>query len=340
MINFLQLKHIFSWVAYNFGLLRMFSSKNNSIIVAYHHVLPENDKRIQFLQPGMYVSEKSFESHMKYLVAHYDVVPLNDIIHAGKTRKACSVTFDDGWSDNYEYAYPILKKYKIPATFFLATNFIGTNKWPWPDRMSYYIHNSASEEIDSIVSQLQDNFEAGKCLSKLQALPRNKSLAAEYLIDTLKQLNNDDLKSAIDIIEKNVSCNHSELSALLPFLTWEQINEMSNNNMSFGAHTHNHIILDRVKQDQIKDEIATSQAILADKLKKKIDTFSYPNGWYNQHAVDTLGALGFTIAVTTRKGTVKESESNLALRRILIHDDIADTLPMFACRLEKRLFLF
>jgi peptidoglycan/xylan/chitin deacetylase (PgdA/CDA1 family) len=71
--------------------------------------------------PGMYVSEEAFEMHMEWIKKFFDVVKLEDIIHQIQNKlewdkPQCAITFDDGWKDNYEYAFPILKRHNIPAT--------------------------------------------------------------------------------------------------------------------------------------------------------------------------------------------------------------------------------
>ena len=65
--------------------------------------------------------------HIRYLRAHYDVVPLEDLISTGSDN-ACAITFDDGWRDNYVTAFPILRAHGVPATIFLATNLVGTDR--------------------------------------------------------------------------------------------------------------------------------------------------------------------------------------------------------------------
>ena len=104
-------------------------------ILMYHSVrpdaLPEN---------RLTVSTATFEKQMRFLVAdRYNVVPLEEIagLLSQKKRipaKTVAITFDDGYIDNYTYAYPILKKYNLPATIFIIVQEVSRRQ---NDRLSW-----------------------------------------------------------------------------------------------------------------------------------------------------------------------------------------------------------
>ena len=95
-------------------------------ILMYHSVDPN-------AVPGnrLAVSVNTFERQMRFLKdRHYNVVPLYVIASLVKDRrkippKTIAITFDDGYKDNYTYAFPILKKYNLPATMFIIVNEVG-----------------------------------------------------------------------------------------------------------------------------------------------------------------------------------------------------------------------
>ena len=106
------------------GIFRWTSHHYVVPIMMYHHVAYADAKRPDTVSP------ERFEWHMKYLKKHhYNVLPLStlvQIIKEGKTlpRKSVVITLDDGYDDNYKYAFPILKKYGFPATIFVITDVI------------------------------------------------------------------------------------------------------------------------------------------------------------------------------------------------------------------------
>jgi peptidoglycan/xylan/chitin deacetylase (PgdA/CDA1 family) len=92
-------------------------------VLCYHSVTPKRDVMIDPMAPIL------FEAHMAHVKANYVPVTLEAVFNAldgGDVLpdRAVAVTFDDGYSDNYDFAFPLLRKYSIPATIFLVSGFI------------------------------------------------------------------------------------------------------------------------------------------------------------------------------------------------------------------------
>jgi hypothetical protein len=109
-------------------------------ILLYHRVLDLQREKNLYSLPGIIVSVKMFDEHVKYLFKNYNVISLENLVDSLKNnlpfpKKGVVITFDDGWRDNYSFAFPILKKYNLPATIFLTSGYIGTNKTFWPEQV-------------------------------------------------------------------------------------------------------------------------------------------------------------------------------------------------------------
>jgi peptidoglycan/xylan/chitin deacetylase (PgdA/CDA1 family) len=101
-----------------------------ALVLMYHRVVAPHDVPAD-IDPGMYVTTDAFERHLQYLAAHHEVVTLEALFEwlVGRRQFAkipCAITFDDGWRDNYEEAFPLLTRYGLPATIFLITDHVGT----------------------------------------------------------------------------------------------------------------------------------------------------------------------------------------------------------------------
>lgn len=94
------------------------------VVVAFHRVtdaIPED---------SVTRSSSTFEEFCRFFKAHFDVVTLDEVISRLERRQSIAgtlaITFDDGYLGNFEVAAPILKKFGLPATFFVITGYIGT----------------------------------------------------------------------------------------------------------------------------------------------------------------------------------------------------------------------
>ena len=86
-------------------------------------------------------STRDFEKQIVHLVKNYKVISLDEIVERVKNkrslRRCVAITFDDGFRDNYENAYPILRKYNVPAAIFLTTGYIDSGTAPWFIKLRY-----------------------------------------------------------------------------------------------------------------------------------------------------------------------------------------------------------
>ena len=108
--------------------------KGNGSILTYHRVLPD-EKISEDLDVGLAVLTSNFEKQIKLLKTNYNIVPIDELINNLRSKRKekflLSITFDDGYKDNLNFALPILERYKIPATIYVTTRFLDTDVWMW-----------------------------------------------------------------------------------------------------------------------------------------------------------------------------------------------------------------
>lgn len=277
-----------------FGILEAYSSarrwftKSRVAILIYHRVCPKKDE--WSLEP---LSPESFETQMKYFTQNYEILSLDKLVQytkSGKSfpEKAVVVTLDDGYKDNYLYAYPVLRKYNIPVTIFLTTGYIGGSEPFWWDEVAYVIENSKSiKKLDlkdlgsySLQSELDRTRVKSIICEKLTKLPDNKK--------------NSIIKNLLNICQVEIP---RDLGKKL-ILSWEEVKEMDNAGVTFGAHSVSHPILINMPLEQSKNEIVQSKRDIEEKLGKEVTAFSYPNGNFNAEIVELVRNSGFTCAVS------------------------------------------
>lgn len=320
----------------------------------YHRVLPIGIA--DGIQPGMYVEPETFEAHLRFVKKHFRIVSLSNLSsnvesHRSNSNPVCLLTFDDGYYDLYEYAFPILKTYSLPATVFLPTDFIGTKKLFWTDRLSAIFYQKQREE--------KKGGGAGhRVLSNKPAreIPLNESFLPppmkNKLVNQIENLNGSEesrLEKAIKILKKYRDEKIEEVLAELStrwnlnperseraFLSWEEVREMAQSGLiSFGSHTASHRILTTLADEEIWDELTRSKEKLV--AEKVVDPsfipFCYPNGNYNEKIAEMVKEAGYILAVTTKKGWNRFDSDPFTLKRIGIHQDMTSTEAMFECRI-------
>lgn len=259
------------------------------LILTYHRVVPgEEDFSIDS------VCVSYFEQQMRYLAKHYHVMYLEEIVE--RIQKGIplpdhcvAITLDDGYQDNYTYIFPILKKYRLPATIFLATGFIDTGEIPWFDRVLYAFKWTKQTRLVFH----EQNFEI--------ATIHERKKAAHQALGYLKTY-------PVEQRDRSISEILSDLRIRLPtempdlMLNWDQVKEMSELGIRFGSHTVSHPILSRIPLEQAKEEITRSKQQIEDRIQTEVKTFAYPNGKPGDYTPEIMALVketGYRAAVTT-----------------------------------------
>ena len=265
-----------------YGNLRRKITKSQIIILIYHRVGPKtNDWSINPLD------EKIFEYQLNYLIQNnFEIVSLDNlsemIINDSIPEKTAVITFDDGYKDNYEFAFPILKKYNAPATIFLATGPIEQKKLFWWDEVNYalFYTDISSIDLDSV-----GNYKLNSDDDKINA--------GINIIEKLKKLNNSKKESLIEKIIDLSGVNIPQNLNKHNILSWNEIKRMNKKDIEFGAHTVNHPILTNISIEEAKWEILNSKNCIEENLETEIKSFAYPNGDYNDKIASLVENLGF-----------------------------------------------
>lgn len=238
-----------------------------------------------------------FEQQMAYIARHFSVLPLRDAVQMLRERRlprrACCITFDDGYADNLTVALPILEKYSMPATIFVATAYVDGGCM-FNDAVIDAITRTEMPMLDLV------KYGLGRC--KIDSLTSRRSVIDKILWEIRfhppKQRNKflDDLSrvSGIDSFPRNL------------MLTKEQVKELSRRGVEIGGHTDSHPILTSIDSIQVRKEIVKGREILEEWIGCPVRCFAYPNGLpgrdFSPEHVKIVRDLGFDLAVTTAKG--------------------------------------
>ncbi len=309
-------------------------------VLMYHRVLTKNEVARYPVQSGMYVLDTVFAQQMSFVKSNFTVLSLQQLLDlwesGGWSEQAqyCVITFDDGWLDNYRHAYPVLKRLCLPATIFLPTDYVGSDEWFWPDQIAFLCQAVADrkQRVEQIkeVEDVLSTFPAGDMSGFLQAMTDHEQ-AADQIIECCKHL-------PIARIHELVRALTSALNVTLPvdrmIVNWDEVREMSRGGVSFGSHSCTHRIMTTITPDEVSEELVRSKQVLFGQGVNYVPVYCYPNGNSNASIEALVKANGYEAAVSVRMGLEGCSpENRYAIRRVGIHNDISDTIPLFAFRL-------
>jgi peptidoglycan/xylan/chitin deacetylase (PgdA/CDA1 family) len=324
------IKNTIAYLLYYSGLLSYLKQtklKNKACVLMYHRVIPARRLPDIHSASAIVTEDVLFRRHLGWLKEEFNVMSVSDLKEIFRNKceipsQSCLVTFDDGWVDNYDHAWPSLNQFKIPATIFLPYQYIGNEIVFW------------QEELLARLSLLiQSESKSDRLL--LEQLGLRDELDRERLrqyVTELKQKEYQDIDALLSSLREHQQEQAPNLSNDA-YLTWEQVYEMARSTVSYGSHAMTHRILTKIDEEEARCEIFESKQLIEEKLKVPVDTIAYPNGNYSQTIEGMAAASGYQLGFTTERGFVSKDSNQLALPRINISTHVARNKPLFLCQI-------
>jgi len=272
-------------------------------ILIYHRVLDDQD----YMRP-VEVDKKVFTWQMELLSNYFNVLPLAEALEKNKTAtlpsRAVAITFDDGYSDNYLNALPILKKYGLNATFFIASGYLNGGIM-WNDQVVESIRRMTLDKIDLTEVGL-DTYQIDNEIEK--------STASQQIINKIKHLDVIERQKIADFISLKVEQMPTDL-----MMTNEQVIKLHQSGMEIGGHTVSHPIMAKLDEQTVEKELKNNKQRLEKLLNTRLRFFAYPNGKpnidYKAEQVEQVKAQGYQASVSTQWGVVNRHSDPFQLPR-------------------------
>jgi peptidoglycan/xylan/chitin deacetylase (PgdA/CDA1 family) len=305
------------WTGLIFFLRKRTLQSNNLIILAYHRVIPEYKVDYEFDDDLISATPEQFDWQVRYIKKNYNLISFEDLAgyrESGTSlpQRSIIITFDDGFDDNYLYAYPILKKHNAKACFFISTDYIGSDDFFWFD-WATYLCNQLKQDIILKVKNGKDEIRI--CVDQ-----ERKKMIRSFL-SSLKEISNEDRKGAINQLESSVDIDNVN-SKLSRAMSWEQVRSMHDSGLvEIGSHTKSHPILSQIKNDELYDELCGSKRAIQNRLSiNSCHILSYPVGGvaaYNEVVLKAVKDAGYLYALTYIPGlNIFGETSDYLLKRL------------------------
>jgi len=286
----------------------------------YHRVVEDLPEGLY--DPAMFVTSSSLSMQIQEITKIYDIVPLSNILDANNktNRGKCAITFDDGWRDNYTYAFPILKAFHVPSTIFVPINKIGPRQKFWFQDLW---------DLASVADK--GNLEKQFIQYFSGAVPSWKpsSIGIEQISVLINQVKEFPAEKSEGLVAGAYEKLGVKASVKDETLCLEEMREMGSHGVSFGVHGLNHRILPRLGSGEKKREVVDSLSALKKLDLQMTNFFCYPNGDWDEETVSYVKDAGYKGAVTTSLGINRETSDPFLLSRVGVHEEITNSPSLF-----------
>jgi peptidoglycan/xylan/chitin deacetylase (PgdA/CDA1 family) len=279
-----------------------------AVVLMYHRINDDAPENVFF--PGLSVSK--FRSQMQWLrkccTPIWPEEALDAARYSSRMRPPVIVTFDDGYRDYYDRAYPILQDLKIPAAVFLPTDNIDNGCLLWTEALYRAVMVSAQTQIET----------PWDSSNKISLATRNeKLLFVDAAKARLKGAPNDERKRWLADILDRLGTSSPEIGMDRQMLTWQEVRN-SMDGTRYGGHSHSHPILSQLTTPEVESEIELCSGRLRAETGVLPTLFAYPNGRtvdFDERTKDALRRHGFELSFSTVAGAITSDVDPLALPR-------------------------
>jgi peptidoglycan/xylan/chitin deacetylase (PgdA/CDA1 family) len=247
--------------------VRRLSTWRGALILNYHRV---GDASASQTDRSLWsASAEQFDAQLAELVRHADVIDpaaLEEVVRTGSGRHVL-LTFDDGYRDNYDVAFPLLRAHGLRATFFVTTGFLDDPRLPWWDEIAWMVRHGDTPTANhaEVIAEL---------VAAYKRLPA--SMTKRYLDE---------------IAARRGAPRPSREAAAREWMTWDMVRELRRAGMAVGGHTVDHPVLASLPAIRQEQQVATCARRLQAELDEPMRLFAYPVGSRTAFTADTMRIL-------------------------------------------------
>lgn len=262
-----------------------------------------------------HISADTFRSQLQWLRQHCSIVSPSDFRSAcargDRVRPGVLVTFDDGYRDYHDVAYPILRDLGIPAVNFVVTHFAGRpDGLFWWDQVDLATWSSTRQHVELFWRE-----------GRRQALD---AAGREWVrMDVRRYIwsrPDAEREPTVDAFCDALGVRRSDLRIERQLMTWDEIRGVAPLT-TIGGHTHTHPLMSRVDDERLRSEISTCRDEITAQVARPT-TFAYPAGAMSDAAKRILREEGFETAFSSARGFNDARTDWMAARRFNAPPDV------------------
>jgi peptidoglycan/xylan/chitin deacetylase (PgdA/CDA1 family) len=304
--------------------LTRFVLRNSVVILVYHGFTNNKSPHGIANYDGLHHDVDRFKTELQYLAKNYKVISLADLVYCYSRQsrlpqRLAVITFDDGYESNYSLAFPLLRELQLPATIFVATNFVGQSEFQWTDRLEHSVNATSQKSVRFGILDQTFEYDLSTTASKRTFIVDLKSKLKE-LPPKLREEVVSDVES---LLGQKLSIQ--DAPSIYRPLDWTQCVEMNQSGLiSFGSHTCAHSILTRCQDDEIRTELSMSKKVIEHSVRTQCTVFCYPNGTvgdFDDRTKTIVQKTGYICGITNVHGFNDSTADVFELKRVGFNND-------------------
>ncbi|HED05471.1 MAG TPA: polysaccharide deacetylase family protein [Ignavibacteria bacterium] len=283
------------------------SAKDAYLNLMYHGVVLKDGS---YFSPR-HITSDQFESHLKYYRKNFDIISISEAFYNIRNnikpkKKTITISFDDGYKNNFNVALTLLEKYNIPTTFFVSS--VCTEdmnlRCLWSDIIAALNYFYKDKVIQLSSYDFKNLFDKEKRVSITELF---KSYTYDERERRLKELIN-----AYDLDTKIQSLPEE----LWKFMSPEEVIELSQSDIvEIGSHGHLHYNLGEIEVEKAKEELVKSKKLLESLLNKEVNLIAYPDGSYNDDIKNLSKEAGYKGQLAVNYKTITDYKDKRIMNR-------------------------
>ena len=256
-----------------------------------------------------------FRRQLEFFKKHFNVVRMEDVINAVQNQQKevlpenpLLLTFDDGYIDNFTFAFPLLEEFGFQGSFFIPGKTFRTHQLLDVNKIHYIL---AAADINLLVQDvferldyyrgaeypIQSNEELFKQYAVANRFDSKETIFVKRILQTVlpEKLRN---KISSDLFEKYVGISEEKLAYEL-YMNAEQIRMMKRHGMFIGLHGYDHYWLGNLPIDEMQSDVDNAIDALREFIDEKAWVMNFPYGSYNRDVVQYVKDKGAVLGLTT-----------------------------------------
>lgn len=260
---------------------------------------------------------KLFEKCVRYISSHFKVVTIEEIALSDDrftNANYATITFDDGYKDNIDYAASVLDDFKCKASFYVVTSCIEHNIPTWTKRLDSTIKHSNKKRISLSFGFIPESLRNNHINTE-----REKVVLLSRLKAIIKQLSHENRKTILDYI----FTTYYEKEPLPVMMNWQDLSELKSYGHQIGSHTESHFMLGTMSdENEIRQELEGSAKLIHDRLGHHPIAISYPVGSYTATVIKMSKTAGYKLGLAVQQRIYNPlSDNEFEIPRIELYNE-------------------